>query len=146
MVQGACQGVCQLFWIRLRIFDTALVLLWVLQGGSSLANLPAAPRQWRKGESKHASLFSLSTSWITDTDILATPPLLGLWRLWNPQCNKVPSPHPPLVPERGSDQECLLDRQTLIEAFQFKQSGDGRDTAGEINFFQPSSLLNYASS
>lgn len=42
MVQGACQGVCQLFWIRLRIFDTALVLLWVLQGGSSLANLPAA--------------------------------------------------------------------------------------------------------
>lgn len=54
-------------------FDTDLVLFWVLREGSPLCQSPPQQRHRRKGESKHASMSSLCSCRITDTDILAKP-------------------------------------------------------------------------
>lgn len=114
-------------------FDTDLVLFWVLQEGSPLCQSPPQQRHRRKGESKHSSVSSHCSCRITDTDILAKPSwaLMALKsRMWQRILFF-------FLPGRGSDQECLLQRQTQIEGSQFKQLGKGGGGGMEWSCFPP---------
>lgn len=113
VVQGACRRFRQLSWLMLlfRGFDTDLVLFWASAGRKPHCQSPLNRHQ-RKGESEHASVLSLCSSQITDTDIFGKP-LLGSdgFEIQNSTIHP-PSPFLFFLPERGSDQECLLERQT----------------------------------